>query len=131
MHDFNSEEARHLGACEFEKVKILQGGVTPVLARDVVSDEARRYLQNPSVGTCAASLGGGGDEGVADVCARPYWGHVFANDKTESLRLIKSLEGSQLVGYRVCAVSFIGIFFVKKKSSPLRLIVDARQPNAA
>lgn len=93
MLDFHSEEGRHLGAYEFEKVKILQGGVTPVLGRGVVSDEAREYLRDPSVGICAVSGKRDGEPNVMG-CERPCWGTVLANDKTERLRLIKCLERS-------------------------------------
>jgi hypothetical protein len=65
------------------------------------------------------------------VPARPYWDPVLAHNGTERAAFLGSLHRASLLSWRRRARSVIGCFFVGKKDGVIRLVVDARIPNAS
>ena len=97
MHDFYGLEPRHMGSYDYERVKVLDGGFVPRLAREVVDPEGQQCLGDPYkyIVRSEAELVQAGER---DVPVRPYWDPMLAGSATERRRLLLRLHELGLVG---------------------------------
>ena len=121
--------AKHLGAYSIDKIKVLQRNLKPRSAEDLLPPAAAGLLRNFS--TCVehseADLETLRSDGFS---FSPYWDPKLKNSKSRRIQLYQALHRSGLLTFRRTAKAKIGFFCVKKKDGMLRLIVDARIPNA-
>ena len=62
---------------------------------------------------------------------QPYWDETLRNDREARLDLYKKLAAKSLLGFRKKIRTKVGVFFVwKSEKRGIRLIIDARMPNA-
>ena len=90
----------------------------------MVGADAARYLDDPR----PIALD---DAELAEASpARPYWDRRLASNRALLDGFIRELDACGLITYRRRVAARCGMFFVRKKSGQLRLVVDARPANA-
>ena len=108
-----------------EKLKVLRGNTRPLPAVGLVSDDARRFLENPEELVVKSA-----DE-LLDVgeSVTPFWDARLAKDRSERRALIDRLHKVGLITWRREARCHIGVFFVRKKLDQIRMVLDCRPVN--
>jgi hypothetical protein len=120
---------KHLGSYDIDKIKVLQRNLKPRSAESLLPPATAGLLRNFS--TCIehteADLETIRNEGIG---ISPYWDPKLRRSKSQRILLYQALHRCGLLTFRRTAKAKIGFFCVKKKDGMLRLIVDARVPNA-
>ena len=127
--DLNSPRPSTLAPFEWEKLKLLQEGwpVRPQELTSVCPDVVRDKFLDPS----SFRLSQEEFEAVHGErrLIRPYWDPVLANNRALRIKFIKALAARGLVSFRRRLQSTVGCFFVRKKDSCIRMVLDARRTN--
>ena len=110
-----------------DRLRVTRGELRPQDARLLVGEDARVFLDDPLkyIIRPASSFSGDGPEPI-----EPYWDPALRQDKRSLDEFIGLLRKAGLVTWRREARSHVGCFFVPKKDSTLRLVLDCRPTNA-
>ena len=119
----------HLGVYEISRLSLPSGGVpSPLLGlldegstawRNLV-DERRLLLDQDEFGAVLEGEGGR---------VKPYWGPVLMGSEDRYHEFLRGMSSSGVLSWTFEPVDKVGVFFVKKKTEQLRVIIDARAPN--
>lgn len=120
--EYGSDRPTTLAVCRLERISMPQSLVGAPLAEDLLSGDARRYLQDPKQMLKAEH------EIEPEVCC-PYWDPQLRGDARLYKRFVKKLHFAGYLTYTQNPKAFCGVFFVKKSDDKIRMIIDARNTN--
>ncbi|CAK0906294.1 unnamed protein product, partial [Prorocentrum cordatum] len=127
--DLHGQEPRRLASYDPAKLRVAKGVVEPKDARALLPPHAAQRLRRYK--TCI-ELSAEEIEAkfASEPSPKPYWDPVLRRNKRARHELFGRLLSSGILVPRRRLKGRIGLFFVKKKEGAIRLIVDARNPNA-
>ena len=111
-----------------EKLRILREGVTPLPLRPRLPQDACAHLDSlwTSIVRPESEMEILFENGEAQGIT-PYWDRTLQHDRLARIKLIQELSAVGLVGFQTHIYCRAALFFVDKKGSAIRMIVDGRE----
>ena len=123
---YDVQEALGAAAYAPEKLKILRGGTTPFLASGLVGTEAADMLSHAA--TRIVRPQHELDQLESPVAA--HWDATLRFSRRARSDFINKLDAVGLITWRRVCRQQIGVFFVRKKNTEIRMVLDCRPSNA-
>lgn len=127
--DFYSEVPHNLAGYDPAKLRVSKGDVVPKDAIPLLPAEAAGYLRHfrTQIERSSEDIEQRAAEGLLP---EPYWDPTLKSDKSARHDLFRNLQRLNILSFRKSIKARVGLFFVHKKDSNIRLIVDGRQASA-
>ncbi|CAK0846500.1 unnamed protein product, partial [Prorocentrum cordatum] len=118
-----------LGSYDIDKLRVSKGDLVPKDVASVTSPAAAKLIGAPhlhilkSDAELCADVDSGAHRG------QPYWGPILRGSPVKKLEFLRALSAAGLLTWRRRVRCRVGCFFVEKKDSMLRRVIDARCAN--
>ena len=120
--EYSSDQPTTLAACVLERISLPQSLEGAPAVEDILSEEARRFLQSPEQMLREESTD------LSDF--QPYWDPLLRGSTKTYKKFIKMLHKAGCLTYTQRPKGFCGVFFVRKSDGQkIRMIIDARGTN--
>ena len=128
VRDLYSQEPMHLAPFELSNLKVATGSTAPRPIASALPPGPKAFLDNfanciekTSAEIAAMEPG--------TLPAAPYQDPTLRQSRRQRRMLFKILFDLKLIAFRAMTKAFAGLFFVRKKSGMIRMVVDSRIAN--
>ncbi|CAK0891661.1 unnamed protein product [Prorocentrum cordatum] len=118
-----------LGSYGIDKPRVSRGDLVPKDVASVTSPAAAKLIDAPHMHILKSDAELCADVDSGALRGQPYWDPILRGSRAKKLEFLRAVPTAGLLTWRRRVRCRVGCFFVKKKDSMLRLVIDARWAN--